>query len=199
MKFAFSMLSILLLFAITACRSLQDAKTPEEAARFLNYPIQEDVQNIFDSIVSNADHLLVDHITWTPSNPKTLTRVKLFETKSTGDIKSLSKSIRIKIPLPIKIVVDGHEGWSTSTSKLDACDWFQLTLSKNGKTLLTFQIYDDEHIGIEALVNDSVIAVDNGAMAHFYSRLQTTQQSLQKTKKGEQRAPVKDSERRSPS
>jgi len=138
---------------------------------------QVDAQQKFDTAVSDADHAVITH-QWFPWNPiprEDMRQVRVCDISSDEELRALSKHVRLIVPPPKKTVVDGKEVLSSIVpGHIDSPGCFAIALKKGEKELLKFRIYDGRrarYIGSYALLKDSVIEVEEDALAPLYASL----------------------------
>ena len=131
---------------------------------------ESEAQAKFDAAVQQADRVVVEYSLHT-GGPTDWTQTTIGEISDPQEIRDLSKYVRLRIPEPEKRMIDGQEAQVVQQKLLDYLRAFVLTLKKGDSDLLVLRIMGDKFVGSEALRSDSVIEVDQKALAPLTLRL----------------------------
>jgi len=132
-----------------------------------SYKTSEQAQAIFDALLVEADRaeVEVEMRVWSPSARRVEYRVIALDfARGEGAIRDLSRYVRLKMPKPVKEVVDGKEVWTIVYRNVDASEWFRFRIFKEDEAILEFLIIGDEYVACRSLLEDSVIEIDTTAV-----------------------------------
>ena len=157
------------------------------AADARSFPSQEEVQQAFDTAVSQADLVIVEHrwMPWVPLVDEGARRVRVFEITTKESIRALAAYVRVIVPAPVLLKVDGHETWTRESFSVDTPECFEVTLHKDGAAFLSFAILGEDCIGSADLLKNSAIRVDPVAFAPFHRRITQFMKHLKANQQGD--------------